>query len=800
VPQGVIQFDEFALDCDRYELLRAGIPVKLERLPMELLILLVEKGGYLVTRKEIVERLWGDGVFLDTEHGINTAIRKLRNALRDNPEQSRLVETVTGKGYRFIAATMTVPRGHRNGNNGRAGPASTDTAPAESGPGEQMQGDIHPSKPVAQFAPRATARQRRSKPLLFAAAILVVAAASFSIWKLWPRSVIESVAVLPFTADDPSLQYLGDGIAETLTDSLSQVPKLHVLSRNSVFQVRAAQLSARDLARRLGVRALVMGSVKRRDDGTVHLSVELLDGPEDRHIWSGEYTVSAAQLASAQPHIAQDVFLALRYRLDAVQRSRLGHRYTSNPEEPDTGKLMLTVLPFENLGGDSEEDYFSDGLTEEVITQLASLDPPRLGVIARNSAMQYRGTSKDARQIGGELGVDYILQGTVRRGGGRTRVTVQLVQASDQTHLWAHSYEGDLRDVLALQSDIAQAIADQIHLRLGPAGSGKLGKAFHVDPAAYEAYLKGRYFWNKYTVEGSKKSIEYFQEATAKDPGFAQAYAGLAAGYGILAAFCYLPSREAYPPSKAAAKKALEIDEMQSEAHTQLGFVNMFYEHDWPGTEREFRRAIELNPSNAIAHDGLATYFLIQSKFDDALAEMERAKQLDPVSLNIKADRGWYLFFARRPDQAIAELQTTLELDPSFGVAHSDLGHAYEQKAMYGQAIREFQTAVAASGSHTCRLGAMGHAYAVAGQRDAANQVLEQLQQMSLHRYVSPYHTALILAGLGEKDQALSYLEKAYDERFWMIAFLGVDPRLDGLRSAPRFQKLMRRLAFPPPS
>ena len=432
-----------------------------------------------------------------------------------------------------------------------------------------------------------------------------------------------------------------------------------------------------------------------------------------------------------------------------------------------------------------------------MITQLASLDPPRLGVIARNSAMQYRGTTKDPHQIGVELGVDYILQGTVRRGGGRTRVTAELVQASDKTHLWAHSYEGDLRDVLALQSDIARAIADQIHLRLGPEGSGKLAKTALVDPGAYEAYLKGRYFWNKYTVEGAKKSIEYFQDATTRDPGFAQGYAGLADGYSVLAAFCYLPPSEAYPSSKAAAKKALEIDETQSEAHTQLGFVNMFYEHDWRGTEKQFRRAIELNPSNAIAHDGLATYFLIQGKFDDALAEMERAKHLDPVSLNIKADRGLYLFFARRPDQAISELQATLEFDPGFGVAHSDLGHAYEEKAMYGKAIREFQTAVAASPAHTCRLGALGHVYAVAGQKEAATQVLQQLQQMSLHRYVSPYHTALIYAGLGDQDQALSYLEKAYDDRFWMITFLGVDPRLDGMRSAPRFQKLLRQLAFP---
>ena len=223
----------------------------------------------------------------------------------------------------------------------------------------------------------------------------------------------------------------------------------------------------------------------------------------------------------------------------------------------------------------------------------------------------------------------------------------------------------------------------------------------------------------------------------------------------------------------------------------------MFYEHDWRGTEKRFRRAIELNPSNAIAHDGLATYFLIQGKFDDALAEMERAKHLDPVSLNIKADRGLYLFFARRPDQAISELQATLEFDPGFGVAHSDLGHAFEEKAMYGKAIREFQTAVAASPAHTCRLGALGHVYAVAGQKEAATQVLQQLQQMSLHRYVSPYHTALIYAGLGDQDQALSYLEKAYDDRFWMITFLGVDPRLDGMRSAPRFQKLLRQLAFP---
>lgn len=306
-PAGVARFGVFELDLRSGELRKSGIRIKLQDQPFRLLAVLLERPGELVTRTELKDRIWPDVEFGDFDHSVNLAVNKLRTALGDSADTPRFVETLHRRGYRFLAPVELVPIGNR---------AALPPIP--------KNGAALPS-----------GRQRRSKPLLVAAAILVVVATSFSIWKLWPRPAIESVAVLPFTADDPSLQYLGDGIAETLTDNLSQVPKLHVLSRNSAFQVRAAQLSTRDLAQRLGVRALVTGTVKRREDGALHVSVELLDGPEDRHIWGDEYAVSATQLASAQPRIAQDVFLGLRYRLDPAQKSRLGHRYTSNPEAYD---------------------------------------------------------------------------------------------------------------------------------------------------------------------------------------------------------------------------------------------------------------------------------------------------------------------------------------------------------------------------------------------------------------------------------------------------------------------------------
>jgi TolB-like protein/Flp pilus assembly protein TadD len=459
-------------------------------------------------------------------------------------------------------------------------------------------------------------------------------------------------------------------------------------------------------------------------------------------------------------------------------------------------KIILAVLPFENLSGDPDQEYFSDGLTEETIARLGNLNSQRLAVIARSSSMHYKHSVLGVTQIGRELGADYLLQGTVHREGSIIRVTAELVQVRDQTHLWSRSYQSDVRDVGALQGDLAQGVAAEIQLKLTPEQQARLGSSHRTDPKAHEAYLKGLYFWNKITEQGMKEAIAYFQQAINIDPGYAEAYASLGSCYGILGNLTAIPPDESFPRNKAAAVKALELDYTVSEAHAQLGYASMFYDHDWPRAENEFRRALELNPSNANAHRGLAQYFVSNARFDDALAEIEQARKLDPVSLGINSDQGWFLHFARRPDEAITQLRKTLELDPGFGVAHFTLGNAYELKGELDQAISEYQTAIALSGNLNGRIGSLGHAYALAGRKNDARQILKRLKELSRNGYVSPYHTALVYIGLDEKEEAFAWLEKAQHDRYWMMAFLKVDPRLDPLRSDPRFQDLLRRVGL----
>jgi tetratricopeptide (TPR) repeat protein len=293
-----------------------------------------------------------------------------------------------------------------------------------------------------------------------------------------------------------------------------------------------------------------------------------------------------------------------------------------------------------------------------------------------------------------------------------------------------------------------------------------------------------------------REAIIYFQQAINLDPAYAEAYASLGSCYGLLGNLTAIPPNESFPRNKAAALKALEIDDTVSEAHAQLGFASMFYDHDWQGAEKEFRRAIELNPSNANAHRGLAQYFVSNARFDDSLAEIERARELDPVSLGINFDQGWFLHFARRPDEAVAQFRRTLELDANFGPAHLGLGNAYELKGEYKRAIAEYKAAIALSGQATSRVGSLGHAFAMAGREKEAWQTLKRLKELSPNAYTSPYHTALIYVALGEKNEAFASLEKAYDDHYWMMAFLKVDPRLDPLRPDPRFQDLLRRVGL----
>jgi TolB-like protein len=463
-------------------------------------------------------------------------------------------------------------------------------------------------------------------------------------------------------------------------------------------------------------------------------------------------------------------------------------------------RIMLAVLPFENLAGNPEQEYFSDGLTEEMIAQLGGLDPQRLGVIARASAMRYKHSPKGAAQIGRELGVDYILEGSVRREAGRARVTAQLIQVSDQTHLWAQSYERDLRDILVLQKDVAGAIAEQIRLRLSAETHARLASTRAVSPEAHEAYLKGLYFWNKFTVEGFLKSKDYFQLAIDQDPGYAQAYAGLAASYSILGHMGVLSPREAYLKARAAAMKALEIDEAFSEAHGQLGWEKLLYERDWSGAEREFRRAIELSPSNANARDGLSMYLAALGRVDEAVAEIRRARDLDPLSLVINGDVAFVLYFARQYDLALEQLQKTREMDPNFPLTYWFLALVYEARGMQEEAYQMYMrtTALAVPSGQEWRV-AVEQAHATGGWRAAWLKAADLCQHDRRgEKWPIAYQMAEYFLRVGDKRQALDWLLKAADERFYLIAFAKVDPRFDALRSDPRFNELLRRVGLPP--
>jgi serine/threonine protein kinase/Flp pilus assembly protein TadD len=457
----------------------------------------------------------------------------------------------------------------------------------------------------------------------------------------------------------------------------------------------------------------------------------------------------------------------------------------------------VAVLPLADLSDQQPApDYFADGMTEALITDLAKIKALR--VISRTSVMQYKGVQRPLPQIARELNVDAVVEGSVLRSGKRVRITAQLIDAATDQHLWAESYERDLRDVLSLQGEVARAIANDIQVKLTPQEQARLVSARSVDPEAYQLYLKGRFYWNKRTEAGLKKGIEYFHQAIDLDPNYALAYAGIADCYSLLGwdLFGPLPPREALPIAKAAARKALETDDSLAEAHNSLAWTKLAFDWDWTGAEREFKRAIELNPGYAITHHWYAECLAGMGRYAEALAEIRQAQELDPLSLIISSIVGWVLYFDRKNDQAIAEFRKTLELDPNFWVAHWTLGRAYEQKAMFTEAIAEIQKAIDFSGSSPLSLAALGHTYAVSGRRAEAERVLNQLKDSSKQTYISPYGIAAIHAGLGEKDQAFLWLEKAYEERSGWLIWLRAEPGSDPLRSDPRFQDLLRRIGL----
>ena len=460
---------------------------------------------------------------------------------------------------------------------------------------------------------------------------------------------------------------------------------------------------------------------------------------------------------------------------------------------PPAGKIMLAVLPFENLSGDSEQDYFSDGLTEEMITQLGRLQPQRLGVIARTSAVIFKKSNKDIAHIGRELGAAYILEGSVRREADRLRITAQLIQVSDQTHLWANTYDRQVHDALTIQSEVAQRIAQALAVELLPKQPPEKTVAYLPNSDAYESYLRGRYLRNKWTREDLEKGISYFEQAIQRDPNYAVAYAALADAWHALRLFGVRTS-EIYPKAKDAATKAVALDQTLAEAHAALGTVKFWYDWDWPGAEQEFKRALALNPSLSAAHHDYGWYLIARERFDEGLAEIKHAQQLDPLSPQANIDIGWASIRARRYDEAIAQSQRTMELEPNFVEAEGCLLRAYQAKGMHAEALAEAQRLMTRAGASQEELAALHQGGAVAGMKSVEQWMLNNLNKASVRRYVSPYSWAERYAALGEKELALEWLEKAYAEREPMMAMLNTDPACDRLHSDARFKDLLRRI------
>jgi TolB-like protein/Tfp pilus assembly protein PilF len=482
--------------------------------------------------------------------------------------------------------------------------------------------------------------------------------------------------------------------------------------------------------------------------------------------------------------------------------SRRGYRFAAQvtqagpqPRASIPGKLMLAVLPFENLSEDRTQEYFNDGLTEEMITQLSRLNPERLGVIARTSAMRYKGTKKSIKEIGAQLGVAYVLEGSVRRALGRVRIAAQLIQVRDETHLWAQTYERSLLDILKLQSEVARTIAREIRVKLTPREERRLAASSAVLPQAYEAYLKGRHLWNRRTEDGMQKSIAHYEQAIRLYPQYAMAYAGVADSYVMLACRGMVPAKDTFRKAKEAARKAIDLDGELGEAHGSLAHVRL-HDWDWEGLEADFERAIDLNPAQAIVYYWYGEFLMSRGRPEEAIAVTQKAQQTDPLSPVIGSSLAMILYLARRYDQAAVVLERTREINPDHFLPHLRMGLIRIQQRKYDEAILELKTAVSLADQSTETLAALAMAYAAAGKKKPAQQILAKLQQLAGKRYVLPYNVAKIHAAGGDRDKAFEWLERAYEGGNPDLIELNSEPIFDGLRGEPRFSDLMRRIGW----
>jgi len=628
-----VRFGTYEVCFQSGEVRKSGLRVRVQQQPLKLLEILLERPGEVVTREELCSRVWPNERFGDFDQALNIAIAKLRTTLGDSAENPRFIETLSKRGYRFIADVRVV------------------------------DADAHPKKPESPPA------------------------------NLVPTEVEQK---LP-----------GSGLA--------------IESKGRLWMTRWAILTL----------ALVLTSAIFA-------------------IW--------------------------------LVRSR-GHA--------PAGIRSLAVLPLENLSGDPSQNYFADGMTDELITDLAQISALR--VISRTSAMVYKGARKPLSQIARELNVDAVVEGTVLRSGDKVRITAQLIEASTDKNLWSQSYEGEFGDTLAVQNRVARAIADEIRINLTPREQEALKNVEVVNPEAYESYLKGRYFWNKRTADELRVALAYFNQAIEQDPKYARSYSGLADTYALLGDWQYaaMTPKEAFPKAKAAAIKALELDSALSEAHNSLAFILDGFDWDLDAGGREFRRAIELNPGYATAHHWYAWHLSLLGQYDEAIAEMRKAQNLDPLSLIINADLAEILILAHSYDESMQQSLKTIEMDPNFALAHNQLAEAYIQKRMYDKAVAEMRKAVQLSGNSPTCIANLARAYVLSGKRNEAVQLLNGLKKRSDLGNSSAPEIAIIYASLGDTDQAMNWLEKAYDDRFNPGVLLR--PGFDPLRSDSRFRDLVRR-------
>jgi TolB-like protein/DNA-binding winged helix-turn-helix (wHTH) protein/tetratricopeptide (TPR) repeat protein len=455
--------------------------------------------------------------------------------------------------------------------------------------------------------------------------------------------------------------------------------------------------------------------------------------------------------------------------------------------------VVLAVLPFDDLSGDPQE-YLVNGLTEEMIAHVTQISPEYLRVIARTSAMQYEHTKEGARQIGQELGADYILENSIRHEGGRLRVTSQLVRTADQTHLWAESYNRDERDLLPLESEVTEDIAEQVRLHLLPSAAVSHPAGLHpVSPEAHELYLKGEYSFNQRSREGLQQSVEYFNQAVAKEPGYAAAYAGLANAYNLAAFYGFDPSQSAVAQAKIAADKALQLDASLAAAHAALAYTEFMFAGDWQAAEREFRRAVELDDNYVLAHQWYALYLAGNGRVGEAVGQMQYAQRLDPLSPSVHTGLAYVYYFTRDYDQAIQQGQVALQLNPNFTVAHAVMGWAYTQQRRYPEAIAELQTAARGSGANLVYLCGLGRAYALSGNTTAARKIMTEVGAIADEPRGTGSALAAFYLALGDSERALRWLEQTAPGDI-QANWLRVEPAFDPLRSNPRFQTVLNRI------